>query len=195
MLIETKPCKRPSHRKSPPRCTFMCALQQIGAMPMPFIHFLSGNFTIYTAHSPPSSVLASDELAARNPRLLSHSFSWSPHTAYHWFPSSPRRVTSPQGSHLAMFKLLVRVKGQQSTYTWLFISKPCFVLHFTFNIPSHLFSLNLVAFVAACHHSWVELEDCSSSKTSQLKERQVNDRVNANRHLAAPTCALRQIVS
>ena len=85
MLIETKPCKRPSHCKSPPRCTFMCALQQIGAMPMPFIHFLSGNFTIYTAHSPPSSVLASDELAARNPRLLSHSFSWSPHTAYHWF--------------------------------------------------------------------------------------------------------------
>ena len=45
----------------------MCALQQIGAMPMAFIHFLSGNFTIYTAHSPPSSVLASDELAARNP--------------------------------------------------------------------------------------------------------------------------------
>ena len=132
-------------------------------------------------------------ISSKKPRLLSHSFSWSPHTAYHWFPSSPRRVTSPQGSHLAMFKLLARVKGQQSTHTWLFISKPCFVLHFTFNIPSHLFSLNLVAFVAACHHSWVELEDCSSSKTCQLKESQVNDQVTANRHLAAPTCALRQI--
>ena len=78
----------------------------------PFYTISSLESSLFTSHiSPPSLLLASDELAAINPvfyLILSVDAHIHP---YHWFPSRPRRVKRPQGSHLAMLKLLAKLKG------------------------------------------------------------------------------------
>ena len=160
----------------------------------PFYAISSLEYSLFTSHiNPPSLLLGSDELAAINPvfyQILSVDAHIHP---YHWFPSRPRRVKRPQGSRLAMLKLLAKLKGHnQHTQDYSSLNHALCLISLLIFFLTFL-SLNLVAFIVVRHHSRIELEDCSSSKTCQLKDSRVNDQVTANRLLAAPSCALRQI--